>query len=117
MPNPVARAKRKHPNLELVEVGVFALLLIVVCAQTYYLMTYVRDQRAITDRLQCQVQLNDVFREALTLRTAAQARERQAQREFLTSRAFGPEQLRNYLAALDEADADRANTPLPTSRC
>lgn len=107
---------KRPPTMGLVELAVFAVLTLVLCGQTYYLLTYVAAQRAITDRLQCQVQLNDVFREALTLRTAAQARERQAQREFLTS-AFGPEELRNYLAALDEADADRANTPLPTSRC
>lgn len=107
---------KRPPTMGLVEMAVFAVLALVLCGQTVYLLTYVSNQRAITDRLQCQVQLNDVFREALTLRTAAQARERQAQREFLTS-TFSPEQLRTYLAALAEADRDRANNPLPTSRC
>lgn len=120
MPNPVARAKRKHPNLELIEVGVFALLLLVVCAQTFYLLTYVRQQRQVSEQVACQVQVNSVFREALTLRTDAGTRERQAQREFLAAVLDGvtADELATYNRALDEADRDRAYAPLPSvPRC
>lgn len=114
---------KRIASLHGVEVVIFALLLAVMIGQSYYLLTYVHEQRLTQDRLVCQSHLNDAFRDALTQRTDAASAERAAQRTFLTSltqnstpaqaqKAYG-----DYLAALDAADRDRANNPLPAPSC
>lgn len=69
------------------------------------------------DQITCQTEFNQRFIGALQERVDASARERQAQRELLTSTpATRPEReqaLRTYLQKLDEADQAREQNPYP----
>lgn len=69
------------------------------------------------DQINCQTEFNQQFVTALQERVDAGARERQAQRELLTSKATTrPERekvLRTYLQRLDEADQAREQNPYP----
>lgn len=115
---------RERSGLQVLVLAVLALLLIVSALEGYYLLTYVTEQRRTTDLLTCQSAVNAQFRDAIAARTAAAAGERDAQRQFLlTVGAPGatPEvrldAYRTYLASLDAADKNRANTPLPEGNC
>lgn len=114
---------RKLVSLQGVEMAIFAILFLAIIGQGIYLVTYVRAQRETQDVLVCQSHLNAAFRDALSARTDAASRERSAQRTFLTSltqdstTAQRQEAYEDYLHALDDADADRANNPLPAPTC
>lgn len=114
---------RKLVSLQGVEIAIFAVLFLAIIGQSIYLITYVREQREVQDALVCQSQLNSAFRDSLTSRTDAASRERAAQRAFLvsltqdTTPAQGQKAFSDYLHALDDADADRANNPLPAPTC
>lgn len=114
---------RKPASLQAVEVVILALLLVVIVGQSAYLLTYVTQSRKVQDRLVCQTQINTAFRESLTVRTESAGRERDAQRQLLTSlrrpvdRAVVEDAYARYFAVLDQADRDRDAHPLPDITC
>jgi hypothetical protein len=115
--------RKGAPSLQGVEAAIFAFLLLVILGQTYYLVTYVQQQRETTAKVLCQSDVNTAFRRALLERSDSSARERQAQRDLLTALAVQPPPeearvvYRRYFDVLDQADRDRAANPLPTTTC
>lgn len=109
-------------GLQAVEVAIFGLLFAAILGQSFYLITYVREQREVVAALSCQTELNTQFRLALKIRTDAATRERAAQRELLTGPptkdpVTAKERVQNYLNVLDDADRERDANPLPKDSC
>lgn len=77
--------------------------------------------RAVTE---CQAEYNDAYTKSLVQRSNAARRERQAQRDFLTSfltarltEAQGRAVFEKYLGSLDAADREREAAKIPVRRC
>jgi hypothetical protein len=99
-----------------VEIAVLVLLLLVMLGQMLYTLSYSRTLRESQDALICQWQVTTQLRNAANL-------ERQAQREIINlagnqdlsaeeRKVQGRIALKNWLDALNQADADRAAVPL-----
>jgi len=109
-------------GLQAVELVIFGLLFAAIIGQSFYLITYVREQREVVEKIRCQTELNTAFRLALKIRTDAASREREAQRELLTGPptkdpAVAKARIEGYLKVLDEADRERDANPLPHDSC
>lgn len=109
-------------GLQAVELVIFGLLFAAILGQSFYLITYVREQREIVASVACQTELNTQFRLALKIRTDAASREREAQRTLLTGppvkdAAEAKARVQHYLDVLDEADRERDANPLPADHC
>lgn len=109
-------------GLHAVELAVFGLLFAAILGQSFYLITYVREQREVVEAIACQTKLNTQFRLALKIRTDAATREREAQRTLLTSppakdAAEAKARVESYLKVLDQADRERDANPLPADSC
>lgn len=103
-------------GLHAVEVAIFGLLFAAILGQSFYLITYVREQREVVDAIACQTHLNTEYRKALKIRTDAASREREAQRTLLTN-PITAESTRAYLDVLDDADRERDANPIPSENC
>ena len=80
--------------------------------------------RRLNDTTACQERYNEEFRAGISERTKAADLEREAQRKLFralldpnSSQEIRTKASREYLASLDQADQQRAESPIPVATC